>query len=113
MYACPNSCTHSDTSQPAITNVKTPTYASGDLDAPASQANAPPSALTAQIARKTGLGRTDCRTGRMFTTRKYLSSTFCRGRASGGLRNVRFDAQPAQRAQARNYPTSNQPLMFR
>jgi hypothetical protein len=30
--------------------------------------------VIAQIARKTGLGRTDCRNGRMFTTRNYLTS---------------------------------------
>ncbi|GAA3530538.1 hypothetical protein GCM10023077_05240 [Mycolicibacterium helvum] len=51
--------------------MNTPTYANGRTEAAASQASTPPATVNATITKKTGLGRTDWCSGRMFTSRNY------------------------------------------
>jgi hypothetical protein len=57
--ACPNSCRHSDTTQPAITKTNTAAYASGPTSSPTKYASVPPNAVRPTMAQKIGLGRTD------------------------------------------------------
>src|SRR6188472_1506727 len=66
-----------------MTKMNTPIYASGCTVSAASHASTAPAMVMATIARKIGLGRTDWRSGRIFTSRSY------RPEQSSQLRNSR------------------------
>src|ERR1700742_959434 len=61
------------------------------MSSPTNQASPPPAAVMATTARKIGLGRTDWRSGRMFTSRSYLQPALgmaVEGGAPHGARSV-------------------------